>query len=94
MHTVAALALASGLAAGDGPVDFPPNPIEKPGWILTVNDEFDGPALNTDLCSQATASRSGHSGRAASPGRTPKLISLNKPATLNRAGHVEPVLAG
>ena len=24
-------------------------------------------------------------GRAASPGRTPKLISLNKPTTLNRA---------
>ena len=33
----------------DRPVDFPPNPLEKPGWVLTAHDEFDGVALNTDL---------------------------------------------
>ena len=35
--------------AEDRPVDFPPNPLEKPGWVLAAHDEFDGPELNTEL---------------------------------------------
>ena len=35
--------------AEDRPVDFPPNPLEKPGWVLTAHDEFDGPELSTEL---------------------------------------------
>lgn len=29
--------------------DFPPNPIEKAGWTITVDDEFNGPKLNDSL---------------------------------------------
>ena len=29
--------------------DFPANPLQKPGWTLVVNDEFDGPELNEEL---------------------------------------------
>lgn len=29
--------------------DFPANPIEKPGWVLERNDEFNGTALDTSL---------------------------------------------
>jgi len=29
--------------------DYPASPLEKPGWQLVVNDEFDGPALNEEL---------------------------------------------
>lgn len=28
--------------------DFPPNPLEKPGYSLDFNDEFDGPELSLD----------------------------------------------
>jgi hypothetical protein len=28
--------------------DFPVNPLEKPGYTLEFNDEFDGPDINTD----------------------------------------------
>lgn len=28
--------------------DFPPNPLEKPGYLLEFHDEFDGDRLNTD----------------------------------------------
>lgn len=28
--------------------DFPPNPLEKPGYILEFHDEFDGPGLSLD----------------------------------------------
>ena len=31
------------------PVPGPPNPVEKPGWKLVLDDEFDGPALNASL---------------------------------------------
>ncbi len=30
-------------------MDVTPNPLEKPGWVLTTHDEFDGPELNTDI---------------------------------------------
>lgn len=30
------------------PVDFPANPLEKTGYILEFNDEFDGPSIDTD----------------------------------------------
>jgi len=29
--------------------DFPASPLERPGWELTVHDEFDGPDLNEDI---------------------------------------------
>lgn len=29
--------------------DFPPNPLEKPGWTLVCHDEFDGASLNDSL---------------------------------------------
>ena len=29
--------------------DFPANPLNKEGWTLVVNDEFDGPELNEKL---------------------------------------------
>ncbi|CAM3804823.1 family 16 glycosylhydrolase [Cohnella lubricantis] len=29
--------------------DTPPNPIDKPGWVLTKNDEFNGSTLDTNL---------------------------------------------
>lgn len=35
----------SGLDAGD----FPANPLQKAGYVLTANDEFNGPKLNEDL---------------------------------------------
>lgn len=42
--------LFGGLAAGSA-ADVPPNPLDKPGWVLDARDEFDGPALNTNLWS-------------------------------------------
>ncbi|NLH00009.1 MAG: glycoside hydrolase family 16 protein [Chloroflexi bacterium] len=29
------------------PLGFPPNPLEKPGYVLEFHDEFDGPELDT-----------------------------------------------
>jgi hypothetical protein len=26
---------------------MPPSPLDKPGWVLTFHDEFEGPALDT-----------------------------------------------
>ena len=40
------LSLAAVAAVGAGPVaqaaDRPPNPLQKPGWVLDRHDEFDG----------------------------------------------------
>ena len=44
------LMLLAGTAAASAD-DFPPNPLEKPGWMLDAHDEFDGPLLNTNFWS-------------------------------------------
>ena len=44
------LVLLAGGAMG-GAADVPPNPLEKPGWVLDAHDEFNGPTLNTNLWS-------------------------------------------
>ena len=44
--------LAAGSAATAGETayeDFPASPLERPGWEITVHDEFDGPELNEDI---------------------------------------------
>lgn len=43
-----ALALSAFVAAPASAAEMPPNPLEKPGWILDRNDEFNG-GLNPDL---------------------------------------------
>ena len=42
--------LLAGTALGPA-ADVPPNPLEKPGWVLDAHDEFAGPTLNTNLWS-------------------------------------------
>ena len=48
-HNISLLLLAGITAASAA--DFPPNPLEKPGWMLDAHDEFDGPLLNTNFWS-------------------------------------------
>ncbi len=44
------LMFLAGIAAASAD-DFPPNPLEKPGWMLDAHDEFAGPLLNTNFWS-------------------------------------------
>ena len=37
------------LKQNDNGGDFPPNPVNKAGWTITADDEFDGPTLNQNL---------------------------------------------
>ncbi len=56
--------LLARLAAGSA-ADVVPNPLDKPGWVLDAHDEFDGPALNTDLWSPFYLESRTERGRAA-----------------------------